>query len=370
MAKFDQTFRKEINSVAPYIQGETEAEVARRYHLKKVVKLGSNENPYGPYYHARHAILRSVTGINRYPEDDFLEAKQVIASQFGLKATNVGLGSGAGNIIETISKMVLNAGDEVLIARQSYRLYREVSKLMGAKVIEIPLTDDYQFDLAAFKAKITDRTKLIWLCNPNNPTSVVTDPTKLADFIAGLPDHVWVVVDEAYADFSNPSQLPDLLQFIGHKRLMILRTFSKFYGLAGARLGYLLGDSQTIAAYDTVTEPFNSSRSALAAAIASLKYDQDQAARTLTRIQGDREGLTESLELLGFKVAKSETNFVFAKLPDGAPSATELTQKLMAAGVIVRDGTPWGYPRHIRVTIGKHDELEYFLQKLTAILTA
>ncbi|EHL95267.1 histidinol-phosphate transaminase domain protein [Lentilactobacillus parafarraginis F0439] len=147
MGQFDDTYRKEVNSVAPYIQGETEDEVRRKFHLDKVVKLGSNENPYGPYYHARKAILRSVEDINRYPEDDFINTKRVIANHFGLKADNVGLGSGAGNIIETISKMFLNAGDEVLIAKQSYRLYREVSKLMGAKVIEIPLTKDYQFDL-------------------------------------------------------------------------------------------------------------------------------------------------------------------------------------------------------------------------------
>lgn len=369
MIKFDETFRKEVNQVAPYIQGKTEDEVRRRYHLDKVVKLGSNENPYGPYYHARQAIRRSVEDINRYPEDDFIETKRVIADQFDLKPDNVGLGSGAGNIIETISKMFLNAGDEVLIAKQSYRLYREVSKLMGAKVIEIPLTDDFQYNLAAFKAQITEKTKLIWICNPNNPTSAVTDPTLLESFIAGLLEHVWVVIDEAYAEFSNPDQLPNLRQFIGRKRVIVLRTFSKFYGLAGIRLGYLLADQQAIAAYDTVTEPFNSSRAALAAAIVSLKYDQGQAKRVLKRIQGDREGLTESLELLGLEVAKSEANFVFAKLPEGAPSASKMSQQLMAQGVIIRDGTPWGYPQHIRITIGKHDELEYFLQKLTSILS-
>ncbi len=368
MAKFDHTFRKEVNITAPYIQGETEDMVRRKYHLEKVVKLGSNENPYGPYYHARQAIRRSVEDVNRYPEDDFLQTKTVIAEQFGLKSENVGLGSGAGNIIETISKMFLNAGDEVLLAQQSYRLYREVSKLMGAKVIEIPLRDDFQYDLAAFNQQITEKTKLIWICNPNNPTSNVTDPQKLVAFIEGLPDDVWVVVDEAYADFSDKDQLPNLTQYIGKRRVLILRTLSKFYGLAGARLGYLLGDTQAIAAYDTVTEPFNANRSALAATIETLKYDQPQAQRTLNRIRGDRTNLVESLELLGFQVVKSQANFVFAKLPEGAPSAAETTQALMAQGVIVRDGTPWGYPNYLRITIGKHDELEFFLEKLTALL--
>ncbi|EHL95268.1 histidinol-phosphate transaminase domain protein [Lentilactobacillus parafarraginis F0439] len=196
----------------------------------------------------------------------------------------------------------------------------------------------------------------------------MTDPQALERFIADLPDHVWVVVDEAYADFAKPEHLPNLLQFIGHKRVLILRTMSKAYGLAGARLGFLLGEPTAIAAYDTVTEPFNSNRSVLAATIASFKYDQPQFKRALKRIWGDKVGLTESLEILGCEVARSDANFVFVKLPDGAPSATEVTNQLMAQGVIVRDGTPWGYPDHIRVTIGKHDELEFFLEKFQEIL--
>lgn len=153
MVKFDQTYRKEINITQPYIQGETEDEVRRKYHLDKVVKLGSNENPYAPYYHSKNAMIHSISTLNRYPEDDFVNMKKLLADETGLKPENVALGSGAGNIIETISKMFINEGDEVLIAKQSYRLYREVSKLMGAKVIEIPLTADYQFDLDQFEQK-------------------------------------------------------------------------------------------------------------------------------------------------------------------------------------------------------------------------
>ncbi|GHP14587.1 histidinol-phosphate aminotransferase [Lentilactobacillus fungorum] len=361
MAKFDKAFRKEVNEVHPYIQGETEAEVKRRYGLKAVIKLGSNENPYGPYYHAKQAMIRSVTTSNRYPEDDFIQMKAVIAQHVGLQPENVALGSGAGNLIENIAKMVLNTGDEVLIAKQSYRLYREASKLMGAKVIEIPLTNHFQFDLDQFAAKVTKQTKLIWLCNPNNPTATVVNAQELRQFIDQLPDHVWVVVDEAYAEFADEGAIPDLTKLIGNKRLVVLRTFSKFYGLAGARLAYLLAAPKVIQAYDTVTEPFNTSRIALAGAIASLQFDQAQAQSTLAKIQGDREGLIESLEILGCSVAPSQANFIFAKLPDDVPSATEICEELMKRGVIVRDCTPWGYPNHIRITIGKHAELERFL---------
>ncbi|KRK86586.1 histidinol-phosphate transaminase [Lentilactobacillus sunkii] len=368
MVKFDQTYRKEVNITQPYIQGETEDEVRRKYHLDKVVKLGSNENPYAPYYHSKNAMIHSISTLNRYPEDDFVNMKKLLADETGLKPENVALGSGAGNIIETISKMFINEGDEVLIAKQSYRLYREVSKLMGAKVIEIPLTADYQFDLDQFEQKITDKTKLIWICNPNNPTGTITDASKLEAFMDHVPENVWVIVDEAYAQFADHLSLANFIRYIGHKRVMVVRTFSKFYGLAGARLGYVLSDPEAIQAYDTVTEPFNTNRTAIAGAAAAMQFDKAEIDKTLKKILGDREGLVESLGLLGFTVAPSQANFVFAKLPEGAPDATTVVDELMKQGVIIRDCTPWGYPHHIRVTVGTHKELEFFLSKLTAVL--
>lgn len=368
MAQFDSTFRTEVNITQPYIQGETEDEVRRQYHLDKVVKLGSNENPYAPYYHSKNAMIRSISTLNRYPEDDFVNLKQLLADRNGLKPENVALGSGAGNIIETIAKMFINEDDEVLIAKQSYRLYREVSKLMGGKVIEIPLTDNYQFDLDEFQHKISDKTKLIWICNPNNPTSTVTDASKLEEFMDQVSDDVWVIVDEAYAQFANRLSLANFIRYIGHKRVMVIRTFSKFYGLAGARLGYVLGDSDAIQAYDTVTEPFNTNRTAIAGASAALQFDQTESNMARRKILGDREGLVESLGLLGFSVAESQANFVFAQLPEGAPGATAVVNALMKKGVIVRDCTPWGYSHHIRVTVGTHVELEFFLSKLIEII--
>ncbi|MEE8825097.1 putative phenylalanine aminotransferase [Lentilactobacillus sunkii] len=362
---FDKTYRHEINDCEPYIAGETEDVVRRKYHLTKVVKLGSNENPYGPFYHAKKAMMRSIETVNRYPEDDFVEMKELIADQWGLTADNVAIGSGAGNILENLAKEFLNAGDEVLIAQQSYRLYREISKMMGAKVKEIPLTNDYQFDLDAFKRQINDKTKLIWICNPNNPTSTVTDAQKLDEFINGLPDHVWIVVDEAYADFSDKENLPNFIKYIGNKRIVIVRTFSKFFGLAGARLGYALADPTAINGYDTVTEPFSTNRMVLAAASASLQFDKAQMQTTREKIINSRNTLTVSLEKLGCTVAPSEANFIFAKLPDGFPDATTICDQLMKLGVIVRDCTPWGYPDSIRITIGTAKELDVFLDKFT-----
>lgn len=366
--KFDNAYRKEINDCQPYIAGEAEDTVRRRYHLERVIKLGSNENPYGPFKHAQQAMIRSISSLNRYPEDDFLNMKLLIANEFNLKPDNVAIGSGAGNILETLAKEFLNTGDEVLIAQQSYRLYREISKMMGAKVIGIPLTTDYQFNLAKFQKNITPKTKIIWICNPNNPTSTVTNPDELERFIAGLPKNIWIVIDEAYANFSDRDHLPNLLKFIEKKRVIIVRTFSKYYGLAGARLGYALADAKTIQGYDTVTEPFSCNRAVLAGAIASLKFDRDQTKSVLNKIKDDRTWLSEQLRQLDFKVANSQSNFIFAELPSDIENATAFCQSLMQHGVIIRDCTPWGYPRHIRVTIGTHEELELFLEQVKLLL--
>lgn len=184
-----------------------------------------------------------------------------------------------------------------------------------------------------------------------------------------VPDNVWVVVDEAYAQFADHLSLANFIRYIGKKRVMVVRTFSKFYGLAGARLGYVLSDPEAIQAYDTVTEPFNTNRTAIAGAAAAMQFDKAEIDKTRKKILGDREGLVESLGLLGFTVAPSQANFVFAKLPDGAPDATQVVDDLMKQGVIIRDCTPWGYPHHIRVTVGTHKELEFFLSKLTAVLS-
>lgn len=363
---FDFTIRKEINDCQPYIQGASAADVKKKYHLKQVVKLGSNENPYGPFPAALAAMKASLNNLNRYPEDDFLEMKKLLARKNQVLPENIALGSGAGNVLETLSKTFLNTGDEVIIAKQSYRLYRELSKMMGAKVIEIPLTADYQFDLAKFATAITPKTKLIWLCNPNNPTGTLTAKKEIEKLIALLPEHVQLVVDEAYADFSDPQQLPDLIADLkAGKKVVIVRTFSKFYGLAGARLGYAIASADTIQAYNTVTEPFCTSRSALAGGYASITADQAAVQTARQRIIEQRAWLREKLAELGCPCAASQANFLFAKLP---VAATEFCRSMMKNGVIVRDCTPWGYPDHIRITIGEKAENETFLQVFKVLL--
>ncbi|WP_311406799.1 histidinol-phosphate transaminase [Liquorilactobacillus uvarum] len=359
--------RREVDDCQPYIAGETEAAVLKKYNLKSVVKLGSNENSYGPYANACAAMQESLKYLNRYPEDDYVDLIATIAAQNGLTSKNVALGGGAGNVIETTSRLFLNEGDEVLIAKPTYRLYREVSILMGAKVKSVPVKADFTYDFTAFKAAITPKTKLIWLCNPNNPTGAINDPKDIERFIDEVGDDVWIAVDEAYADFIQTGQRAHLVEKIDQKKLVIIRTFSKYYGLAGARVGYILARSKVISAYDTITEPFCVNRVGLFAARASLLMDQEEADEIKQKLIFEKEKLSKDLTQLGFEVVPSQSNFIFAKLPNNLYSG-EICEELMSQGVIIRECDAWGYPHHVRITVGKKSENAQLISEVRKLL--
>ncbi|KRM97448.1 histidinol-phosphate aminotransferase [Liquorilactobacillus aquaticus DSM 21051] len=347
--------RRQVDDCQPYIAGETEAAVLDKYGLTDVVKLGSNENPYGPYPNAQAAMKKSLKYLNRYPEDDYVGLIETIAAQNRLTKGNVALGSGAGNVIETVARLFLDEGDEVLLAKPTYRLYREVSTLMGATVKEIPVKEDFSYDFEAFKAAITPDTKLVWLCNPNNPTGAINNPEEIEHFVDEVGDDVWIALDEAYADFIQMGKRAQLTDKLEHKKLVIIRTFSKYYGLAGIRVGYLLARPNLITAYDTITEPFCVNRVGLFAARASLLLDQKEALAIKKELLLQREQLTVELDQLEFEVVPSQANFIFARLPEGLQSKV-FCEQLMSCGVIIRECSAWGYPQYVRITVGKEEE--------------
>ncbi|MDV7757308.1 histidinol-phosphate transaminase [Liquorilactobacillus mali] len=359
--------RKQVDDCRPYIAGETEASVLKKYGLDKVVKLGSNENPFGPYENAKRAMKESLKVINRYPEDDYVELTEVLAKVNNLDVTNVALGSGAGNVIETVARLLIDEGDEVLVAKPTYRLYREVSILMGAVIKNVPVKSDFTYDFEAMKENISDKTKLIWLCNPNNPTGVINDRREIERFIESVGDDVWIVLDEAYADFINEGQRPEIVEFLKNKKLIVIRTFSKFYGMAGARVGYIMAQAPVISAFDTITEPFCVNRTGLFAAKAALLEDQAQAYRVKEFILNERERMSRALNEREFTVIPSSSNFIFAKLPDGFYSA-EICEQLMAKGVIIRECDAWDYPEYVRITVGKKEENDFLLSKLDEVI--
>lgn len=354
--------RRSVHTVNPYIPGKTIGEVEKEYNLKKVIKLGSNENPYGPFPNALKAMEKELKSLNTYPDTNFNSIKDVIASRFGVDASYVALSHGSGGMLQTLAKTFIEEGDEVIIPRETYGLYKEISKLMGGIIKEIPLKKDYSIDLDAIRSSLTPKTKLIWLCNPNNPTGTVFNLDAYSKLLDSLPEHTWLVLDEAYAEFASLNLLPDSIRDIKKdKNIIAVRTFSKAFGLAGARMGYAVARPDMITAIDTVSEPFNASRVALAGAAATLTEDGRYYKRFLQAIVNDRQRLIYTLREMGFEVVDTHTNFVFFNTPY---DAADLSKELLKMGIIVRPCTSWNYPNAIRVTIGRSGEIKEFMYAL------
>lgn len=358
--------RCSVKTVEPYIPGKTISEVQKEYRLSKVMKLGSNENPYGPFPSALAAMQKELTSLYMYPDSDFNEIKSAIAENFGIDDAYISISHGAGGMLQTLAKTFIDEGDEVLLPAQTYGLYREITKLMGGGIKEIPLDDHFTIDLEAIQRDITPKTKLIWLCNPNNPTGTVFDVAAYQRLLNMLPEKTWVVLDEAYAEFASPHFLPDNIKDIqAGKNVIVVRTFSKAYGLAGARIGYAIARPDMITAIDTVAEPFNANRIGIAGAIATLKEDQDSYKKSLQQIIRDRQMISEALKEMEFQVSDSHANFVFFHTPY---DAQVLSDEFMKNGIIVRPCTAWNYPEAIRVTVGTSEETIKFLKTFRYIL--
>ncbi len=353
--------RDEILKARAYVAGKTIEEVKRDYGLTDVIKLGSNENPYAPFPAARQAMIDEIERINEYPDASFRDLRAMIGSRFGRDAASIAIGHGAGGILETIAATFLRTGDEVILPTQSYGLYREISKVAGAVVREVALNEHYTIDPDAMREAITDQTKLVWLCNPNNPTGTIIDVAAYERLRDALPPNAWLVVDEAYAEFAAEENLPATARDLDTHNVIIVRTFSKAYGLAGGRIGYAVARPQLITVIDTVSEPFNANRIGIAGARACLSDDWDVIQSTRARICSSRSYLEDALVRRGLTVTPTHTNFVFF---ESRFDAERLADVMLRNGVIVRSAAAWGYPKHTRVTIGTEDENETFLQTL------
>jgi histidinol-phosphate aminotransferase len=345
--------------------------VRRELGLQRVVKLGSNENPYGPYPGAMAAMRDALHRINSYPEATFVELKGVIASLYGLIAESIAIAHGAGGMLETLARTFLEVGDEVVMPRQTYGLYREISRLMGAEVREFDLDESYTIDVDRALSLIGGRTKLFWLCNPNNPTGTLFDASRFSEILDAMPATGWLVLDEAYAEFAAPSLLPDGRAAMAEGgRVIMVRTFSKAYALAGARLGYAIAAPEVIRTIDTVAEPFNANRVGIEGARATLQKDEAHYTDALGAILRERGRLEREIAELGCEVVPTQTNFLFFALPRGlGVDAASVADSLLKRGVIVRPAGGWGFPRHLRVTVGTPEENDFFLEQFKEALS-
>jgi len=356
--------RKQAYECEKYVSGKSMDEVMRDYGLEKVIKLGSNENQYGPYENAKKAMAEEIGLLNIYPERNYIHLKELLAEKFGVGSDWISLGHGAGNVLDSIAKTLLEDGDEVIVPQQSYRLYREISKIMGAKVVEVSLTDKYEIDMKDFAKVLSDKTKIVWLCNPNNPTGSVVPKEDIDWFVDQLPENCWLIIDEAYAEFADQELLPDTVKYIKEgKNVIGIRTFSKYYGLAGGRIGYLIANPELVNWYDTVSEPFNANRIGLAGACALLEKDQENCEKYCEIMKADREMMNKKLTEMGCDCYPSQANFVFFSTPYNADDVAEL---LLRKGIIVRPCGGWGYDKHIRISIGTTEQNKEVLKELEA----
>jgi histidinol-phosphate aminotransferase len=318
------------------------------------IKLASNETVDAPLPSVRAAISAAVDSLNRYPDNGHVELRGQLAKHVDFAPEHIAVGCGSVSLCQQLIQITAAAGDEVMFGWRSFEVYPLQVRVAGATPVQVPLRD-HTFDLDAMTATITDATRLIFICNPNNPTSTVVDPDALARFVAAVPEDILVVIDEAYAEYIRDGLLPDSLGLAReHRNVVVLRTFSKAYGLAGLRVGYAVGDPAVITALGKVYVPFTASTLAQAAAIASLQSADELLART-DAVVAERRRVSAELASLGYRFPPSQANFVWLPL---AERTTEFAQQAAAARVLVRPFPGDG----VRVTIGAPEENDAFLR--------
>ncbi|MGI5873276.1 MAG: histidinol-phosphate transaminase [Bacillota bacterium] len=352
--------RKCLEDIAPYSPGKPIDEVKRELGLEEVYKLASNENPLGPPESAVEAMKLAAGKVSLYPDADAYELKSALAKFHDVKRSQIILGDGSNELLKLLSLAFLNPGDEIIMPKPSFGEYSRTAKLCDASVKAIPLTEDYVIDLPAMVAAISSRTKIVYICNPNNPTGTVVDKQLLKQMMHRMKD-VIVVLDEAYFEFVKDENSPDGVAFFKEfPNVVSLRTFSKAYGLAGLRVGYGICHEEIVAAINKVREPFNVNSLAQVAAIAALN-DGEYLEKSIRHNAVERDFLYNELKKRGFQVVPAEANFM---LVDVVRDSVEVFQGLLKKGIIVRSADIFGYPTKIRLSVGLHKENEAFLKAL------
>lgn len=360
--KIEKIARKNILKIASYVPGKSIEEVQKEYGSKRWVKLASNENILGPSPKALRAIQKELSKIHFYPEGPCSLLRQAIAQQFSLPEERIVISNGADNLILMIGCAFVNEGDEVIMADPTFTVYTNVTQIMGGKVIRVRLKE-FTHDLRGMLERVTRKTKLIFICNPNNPTGTTVNRKLFEDFLSVLPERVIVILDEAYGEFVEDPSSPRGLDYVGKKQLILLRTFSKVYGLAGLRIGYALGREDLIHCLYQVRDPFPVHRLAQVAAVAALK-DKRHAQKTIRMVSEGRKFLYQELERIGLAYVPSQANFIFI---DFNRDSEEVFRALLREGIIIRPGKAWGFPTFARVTIGRMEENRRFIRALDKI---
>jgi histidinol-phosphate aminotransferase len=362
----DDLFRPALAGLVPYEPGKPVEEVQRELGLERVVKLASNEGQFGPFPDALEAIERGARQLNRYPDGGAYRLVQALARKHGVEPENIALAAGADAVIMYLSLAVLDPGDEVVCGWPSFPSYVLDAVKLGATPKRVPLTDD-RYDVERLLGGLSERTKIAYLCNPNNPTGTMIGRADVAQWFGRVPGHVLTVLDEAYYEYVDDPDYPDGIEdhFKAGRNVLVLRTFSKIFGLAGLRVGYGVGPSAVVEAVKKVRNAFDINQTAQDAALASLDGEDEIGRRRALTAEG-RAQLVEACAELGLTVAPQPVgNFVFVEVGEDAQPVFDV---LLREGVIVRPLAAFGAPGAIRVTVGTAEENELFAASLGRVM--
>ncbi len=358
--------KERLESIKPYQPGKPIEEVKREMGLKKVIKLASNENPFGPSQKVLNAIKKEALNINRYPDRDCFGLRNELSAKLGLPGGNITFGNGSDELIILTLRAFLNPGEEVVITEPTFLIYKIASLIEGAKVRIVPATKSLRYDMDAMLKAITAETRVVFIANPDNPMGSYVKKAELDKFLDGLPAGVVVFIDEAYYEFARGGDYPDTLKLIERKdiNVIVARTFSKAYGLAGLRLGYALARKDIAEALNKVREPFNINSIAQAAGVAALR-DSAYLKRSVQLVKRQKKRLYNFLRKLDVMPYESMTNFI---LLDTRRDSVKVFELLLRRGVIVREMSSWGFKGFIRVTIGLEEENDKFMKTFKEVL--
>jgi histidinol-phosphate aminotransferase len=362
------TFNPNIAAAPIYVGGASIESIQKEYGLEDVIKIASNENPFGPSPLAVAAIQAAATDLNRYPPmgDEDLRAALAEAIGQGTEPDNFLTGNGGCDVLSMIASSFLDPGDECVICRPTFPVYDITARRRGAQIIYADLNPEhFTYDVEAILSAVTERTRLVYICSPNNPTGTTITAEQMETLVNNIPDHVLIIADEVYYHFATAPDFPDTLAYVREgKNVVIIHSFSKAYGLAGLRLGYAIAPAEIARYLSRARESFHLSQLVIAGGIASLQ-DEAHIDKTVTQTIAGRDWLCEQLTRLGLQVWPSQGNFILFK-PSFSPA--EVSERLSQRGVIVRPMTQFYLPTHLRVTVGRSIENERFIAALSEVL--
>ncbi|MDX5336119.1 MAG: histidinol-phosphate transaminase [Marinobacter sp.] len=359
---------KGVQALSPYQPGKPIEELARELGLNpaEIIKLASNENPLGPSEKALAAARKALEELCLYPDGNGFELKQALAKRFGVEMDQITLGNGSNDVLEVIARCFADADSEVVFSQYAFAVYPLVTQAIGAKGVPVP-AKEWGHDLDAMAAAVTERTKLVFVANPNNPTGTVHTARAIEAFLDKIPERVLVVLDEAYCEYLTGDEYPDGIKLLErYPNLIVCRTFSKAWGLAALRVGYAISSPAIADILNRVRQPFNVDSIALAAATAVLQ-DEAYLNRSREVNEAGLRQLSEAFELMGLPYIPSAGNFIAVEVGDQAQG---IYQALLSHGVIVRPIAGYGMPHHLRVSVGLPEENERFLDALSQSLAA